>query len=284
MSDAVARAREILRLRAAEAAARPRISPGTGAVLALAFVAITVVLLAALVWDPIKTRRVAGLPRNAAFETRATQWIELAFVDAQRTLDHEMGIHLGIAARPVRVRHFGGATQSPCAGIEAAAGPFYCLRDRTAAFDIQFILDLSNRLRDDLDQGLALMAGQIAAMHAQAEMGLLRTLEVSAERGGTDRWYRSGTPTAGALALHADCLTGVWAVQAVKQLGEVRARVYARLISLERSVMYDRDVAPEVFTAGYDLMGAGALTARQAAFETGMRAGAITGCPRPEIT
>lgn len=283
MSDAVARAREILRQREAEAARRSRISPGMVATLTLAGLGLTIVLLAALVWDPVKTRRVAGLPRNAAFEARATQWVELSFEDARATLDHEMKIRLGIAARPSVVRHFGGATHSPCAGIEDASGPFYCLRDRTAAFDIRFILDLSNRLRDDLDQGLALMAGQIAAMHAQAEMGLLRGLDVRSEVGDIGRWYRSGAPNAAALAVHADCLAGVWAVQAAGQLGEISSGVYARLISLERSVMNDRDVAPEVFAAGYDLMGAGTLTARRVAFETGLRAGDITACPRPRI-
>ena len=108
---------------------------------------------------------------------------------------------------------------TPCAGGDQVSGPFYCPETGTAAFDLTFLAALGGRLKRQEDLGLALVAARMSAEHLQRELGLLDAAALRLI--GARRGRRA--VVGAALALQADCLTGVWAAAASHRLGPVPA-------------------------------------------------------------
>jgi predicted metalloprotease len=187
---------------------------------------------------------------------------EVAFADAQRVWRGALKA-AGVRYRPATLAFF-TASGSPCGGT----GPSYCPESGTAAFDLDFLGALGPRLDRAEELALALVAARIAAEHVQRELGVL---DAAALRLLGDRSDRAAIATA--LALQADCLTGVWAAMAAPRIGELPPDLYGRL------VWSARNVGEESGAAGSFALGA--RPDREHAFAQGYAAGTLSACPSP---
>jgi predicted metalloprotease len=188
---------------------------------------------------------------------------EVAFADAQRVWRGALTA-AGARYRPASLAFFSGGAGSPCGGT----GPSYCPESGTAAFDLDFLGALGPRLDRAEELALALVAARIAAEHVQRELGVLDAAASRLLGAGGDR-----APIAAALALQADCLTGVWAAMAAPRIGELPPDLYGRLVWSARNVGEERGASGS--------FALGARPARERAFAQGYAAGALSACPSP---
>ena len=246
---------------------RLRIAAATGAFLILA------ALLGAWLWTDARASADAPTALPAARAEGILRRTEVAFADAEAVWDR--------AVRATRPRAYGAAdivffsrrTVSSCAEAPVS-GPFYCPDTGVAAFDLLFLDTLGERLERQRDLGLALYAARLSAQHLQREIGLLDRAAV--ELVGARRGRRSEIATA--LALQADCLTGVWAAAAEPRLGPVPDGFWNQLVWSARNVATDLGREGIDIPAEFDVFAAGSRAARDAAFAEGYAAARIDDC------
>ena len=180
----------------------------------------------------------------------------------------------GHGYRPLRLFFFTGETPSACSGGATVSGPFYCPETRTAAFDLAWLDALSLRLTRGSENGLSLVAARVAAEHVQLELGRLdgAALRLLAARRAERAEIRE------ALALDADCLTGVWAAAAARRLGPLPPKFYGEMIWSARHVSEGLDRRARRTSAAFDPFAVASREARQAAFDAGLAAGNPDGC------
>jgi predicted metalloprotease len=202
--------------------------------------------------------------------------IEVAFADAEAFWRRRLQA-AGIGYAPARLVFFTGTTATPCAGGAAVAGPFYCPETGTVAVDLTFLDALGPRLERAQELGLALVAARLAAEHVQRELGVLDAAALRLL--GAPRGRR--TALAAALALQADCLTGVWAAAAEPRIGAFPEDLYGRLVWSARNVGEEFARAGGDAAAGLAPFAAGARPDRERSFAQGHGAGDAAACPSP---
>ena len=247
---------------------RLRIAAAAGAVVAVAAV------LGAWAWaqprPPAPGRALAVPAARAEGIVRRT---EVAFADAEAVWDRALRATRG-EYHPAKLTFFTRAASSPCAPAPVS-GPFYCPEAGVAAFDLGYLDTLGERLARQRDLGLALYAARLSAQHLQRELGLLDSAAL--ELVGARRGRRSEIATA--LALHADCLAGVWAAAAEPRLGPVPEGFWDQLVWSSRNIAEDLGRAGIEVSAEFDVFAAGARSARDVAFAEGYAAGRVGDCP-----
>jgi len=102
-----------------------------------------------------------------------------------------------------------------CGQGEAAAGPFYCSRDRRVYLDLGFFDELSRQLGAPGQFAQAYVIGHEVGHHVQNLLGILdrvdRERAQASEAGSNALSVR--------LELQADCLAGVWATRSQQEQG-----------------------------------------------------------------
>ena len=259
-------------LRPAPAPPRPRLRLRIAA--AIGGCLILAALAGAWLWTDARASAGAPTALPAARAEGILRRTEVAFADAEAVWDR--------AVRATRPRAYGAAdivffsrrTVSSCAEAPVS-GPFYCPDTGVAAFDLMFLDTLGERLDRQRDLGLALYAARVSAQHLQRELGLLDSAAL--ELVGARRGRRSEIATA--LALHADCLAGVWAAAAEPRLGPVPEGFWDQLVWSSRNIAEDLGRAGIEVSAEFDVFAAGARSARDVAFAEGYAAGRVGDCP-----
>ncbi len=203
---------------------------------------------------------------------------EVAFADAEGVWRRLAADGSGERYAPAKVVFFTRATETPCAGGAVVSGPFYCADTGTAAFDLAFLDGLSRRLQRQEDLGVALVAARVSAEHFQRELGMLDAAALRLIGAGRGRRALMGE----ALALQADCLTGVWAAAAGNRLGPVPARFWSQLVWSWRNVAEELAGQGLRVPAEFDAFGRATQEAREAAFLAGYAGGGAAVCPAPE--
>lgn len=198
--------------------------------------------------------------------------VEVAFADTQAVWARQAA---GYDMAPLVF--FTNRTESPCAGGAAVSGPFYCPETGTAAFDLGFLDLLAARLGRQRDLGLAIVAARVSAEHLQRELGLMD--RAALQLIGSRRAQRGALGSA--MALQADCLTGVWARAAEPRIGPVPATLYGELVWSWRNVADDLARSGRRLEPAFDPFAAAAQSDRAAAFAQGYASGALGGCPAP---
>ncbi len=217
-------------------------------------------------------------PVAAAVRTDAImRRTEVAFADAQELWGRATANGSGEKFAPARIVFFTRATETPCAGGARVSGPFYCAETGTAAFDLAFLATLAGRLQRQEELGLALVAGRMSAEHLQRELGVLDAAALRLI--GARRGRRAVVGEA--LALQADCLTGVWAAAAATRLGPVPPAFWGQLVWSWRNVVDDLASAGTRVPAEFDALARGTQDGRQDAFRRGYEGTGITSCPPP---
>lgn len=226
-------------------------------------------------WGRLDPGRVARqLPLSAGSAQSIVRRAEVAFADAEAVWRRNLSTVSSTSYDPARVVFFSGATPSPCAGGAAISGPFYCPEDGTAAFDLVFLDGLGIRLQRQRELGLTLYAVRLAAEHLQREMGLLDSAAL--EVVGSRRSARRAIGTA--LALQADCLTGVWAAAAAPRIGPVPEHFYRQMVWSSRNLVADLGRQGVEVPPRFDPLAGGPELDRADAFARGYAIGALSAC------
>jgi len=199
-----------------------------------------------------------------------------AAADADRFWAARLRAETGRAHAPAALRHFIAETPSPCAGPAHAAGPFYCPETRMISLDLAALDQIAKRLRVEGERAAALFTARVVAVHVQGTLGLLD----ARDRAGRGAAARETRALDRGLALHADCLAGLWARAAEPRMGPVTPDLYGRVIAAARESLQARN-RPGTSLPDAALIDAASRGERAAAFATGLGAAAIADCPLP---
>jgi predicted metalloprotease len=174
-----------------------------------------------------------------------------------------------------KLRLFRDSYPTACGQGQAAAGPFYCSRDRIVYLDLGFFDVMTERLGAPGQFAQAYVVGHEVGHHVQNLLGIID--QVDAERS------RASDAESNALSvrleLQADCLAGVWAARSQQeqgwrlQPGDIESALNAASQigddTLQRRAR--GTVVPESFTHGTSEQ-------RVSWFKRGIRSGKIDGC------
>lgn len=257
--------------------AQPDLAPAmrrrAGLILPLLGMLVLLAALAAWSWQqtPIDAPARSVSPDQAELQSRRT---EVVLDDTQRAWSQLVAAEGLGHYSPAPHRFFVRATASPCAGRDGATGLFYCPADRTLAFDLRFLAALTDQLREIEDKGIKLIVAQQTAAALQDQLGVLGAVAAKSAVSGS----RQRQAMELAVALQADCLTGVWAADASQRLGTIRPGLYSAAIQGTRRVTEAQAEWGHGAPWTKNSLGLGLLPDREAAFATGYAAGKLATC------
>jgi predicted metalloprotease len=181
----------------------------------------------------------------------------------------------GAAYEEPKLVLFRDSYPTACGQGEAAAGPFYCSRDRRVYIDLAFFDELSRQLNAPGQFAQAYVVGHEVGHHVQILLGIL-------DRVDRQRAQASGEESNALsvrLELQADCLAGVWATRSQQEQGwrlepgDIQAALNAAS-QIGDDTLQRRSqgvVVPESFTHGTGAQ-------RVSWFRRGVESGKIEGC------
>ena len=146
---------------------------------------------------------------------------------------------------------FTDAVRSACGFAQSATGPFYCPGDHKVYIDLGFYRELAQRFGAPGDFAQAYVLAHEIGHHVQNLLGIERQVRGAQQRSSK----RDANRLSVAMELQADCLAGVWAHSAQRQLlepGDVEEglRAAAAIGDDRIQQMSGRYVNPESFTHG----------------------------------
>ena len=162
-----------------------------------------------------------------------------------------------------------------CGQGEAAAGPFYCSRDRRVYIDLAFFDELSRQLNSPGQFAQAYVVGHEVGHHVQNLLGIID--RVDRERAQASQAQSNALSVR--LELQADCLAGVWATRSQQEQGwRLEAGDIQTALNAASQIGDDTlqrrsqgTVVPESFTHGTGAQ-------RVSWFRRGVESGKIEGC------
>lgn len=116
----------------------------------------------------------------------------------------------GSAYEPPKLFLFSGSVSSACGMASAAAGPFYCPGDRKVYIDLDFYRQLATEFGAPGDFARAYVIAHEVGHHVQNLLGISEKAEQAQQAAGRT----AGNHVSVEVELQADCLAGVWAMQA----------------------------------------------------------------------
>jgi predicted metalloprotease len=102
-----------------------------------------------------------------------------------------------------------------CGQGQAAAGPFYCPKDRTVYLDMGFFDLMTRQLHAPGQFAHAYVIGHEVGHHVQNLLGILRSVDAVRARSGE----AASNALSVKIELQADCFAGVWARRAQQERG-----------------------------------------------------------------
>ena len=190
--------------------------------------------------------------------------------DTWRSLFKQMGGHY---EEPNLVL-FTGMVESACGYAQAAAGPFYCPRDKKVYIDLSFYRDLKYKISAPGDFAQAYVIAHEVGPHVQKLLGI--SDKVHALCGSISQ--KDYNKLSVKMELQADCFSGIWANHAQKmrdilEPGDVEEALNAAsMIGDDRLQKQSRGyVTPDSFTHGTSAQ-------RVEWFNRGFQTGNINSC------
>jgi predicted metalloprotease len=181
----------------------------------------------------------------------------------------------GAAYEPPKLRLFRDSYPTACGEGEAAAGPFYCPRDRIVYLDMSFFDLMTQQLQAPGQFAHAYVIGHEVGHHVQNLLGIIERVDAQRARGGEAR----SNALSVRLELQADCLAGVWATRSQQEKGwrledgdiETALNAASQIGDDTLQRRSRGTVVPESFTHGSSAQ-------RVAWFKRGLNSGSIDGC------
>jgi predicted metalloprotease len=113
------------------------------------------------------------------------------------------------------LRLFRDSYATACGQGEAAAGPFYCGRDRTVYLDLGFFDVMTRQLGAPGQFAHAYVIGHEVGHHVQNLLGILDKVNARREQAGEAQ----SNALSVRLELQADCFAGLWATRSQQEQG-----------------------------------------------------------------
>src|SRR5450631_1170475 len=181
----------------------------------------------------------------------------------------------GLSYTDPKLRLFRDSYPTACGQGTAAAGPFYCSKDRVVYLDLGFFDVMTQQLGAPGQFAHAYVIGHEVGHHVQNLLGTLEKVDAQRERADD----AESNALSVRLELQADCFAGVWAARSQKEQGwrlesgdiESALNAASRIgdDTLQRRA---RDtVVPESFTHGTSAQ-------RVSWFKRGVDSGQIAAC------
>jgi len=181
----------------------------------------------------------------------------------------------GAAYEEPKLRLFRDSYPTACGMGEAAAGPFYCPRDRIVYLDLSFFDVMTQQLGAPGQFAHAYVIGHEVGHHVQNLLGIIPRVDEQRARADEAR----ANALSVRLELQADCLAGVWANRSQKERGwrledgdiETALNAASQIGDDTLQRRSRGTVVPESFTHGTSAQ-------RVAWFKRGVDSGAIDAC------
>ena len=174
-----------------------------------------------------------------------------------------------------KLKLFRDSYPTACGQGEAAAGPFYCSRDRIVYLDMRFFDVMTQQLGAPGQFAHAYVIGHEVGHHVQNLLGIIDKVDAQRERAGD----AESNALSVRLELQADCFVGVWATRSQQEQGwrlepgDIETALHAASQigddTLQRRAR--GTVVPESFTHGTSAQ-------RVAWFKRGVDSGKIDAC------
>jgi predicted metalloprotease len=174
-----------------------------------------------------------------------------------------------------KLKLFRDSYPTACGQGEAAAGPFYCSRDRIVYLDMSFFDVMTQQLGAPGQFAHAYVIGHEVGHHVQNLLGIIDKVDAQRERAGD----AESNALSVRLELQADCFAGVWATRSQQEQGwrlepgDIETALHAASQigddTLQRRAR--GTVVPESFTHGTSAQ-------RVAWFKRGVDSGKIDAC------
>jgi len=116
----------------------------------------------------------------------------------------------GSTYEPPKLFLFSGSVSSACGMASAASGPFYCPGDRKVYIDLDFYRQLASEFGAPGEFARAYVIAHEVGHHVQNLLGISEKAEQAQQAAGRV----AGNHVSVEVELQADCLAGVWAMQA----------------------------------------------------------------------
>jgi predicted metalloprotease len=169
---------------------------------------------------------------------------------------------------------YSGSTATSCGKGQAAMGPFYCPGDQKVYLDMSFFRELAQRFHASGDFARAYVIAHEIGHHVQNQLGVME--KTNAMRARLSETQNNKVSVR--VELQADCLAGVWAVQANKKkpfldTGDVEAALAAATAIGDDALQRQSrgEVVPDSFTHGTSAQ-------RVRWFKAGFDGGTIKAC------
>jgi predicted metalloprotease len=181
----------------------------------------------------------------------------------------------GMTYEDPKLRLFRDAYPTACGLGQAAAGPFYCPRDRIVYLDLSFFDLMTERLHAPGQFAHAYVVGHEVGHHVQNLLGIIDRVDAQRARGDDAK----SNALSVRLELQADCLAGVWATRSQKVVGwrleegdiETALNAASQIGDDTLQRKSRGTVVPETFTHGTSAQ-------RVAWFKHGVETGQIDAC------
>ena len=185
-------------------------------------------------------------------ETELTQFVAVVLKTTEDVWSQQFQASGRSYAKPTLVL-FRDATDSRCGTGVAQMGPFYCPIDQKVYIDLAFFDDLKSRFRAPGDFAQAYVIAHEIGHHVQTLLGITEQVMRTRSQAGE----REGNALQVHMELQADCLAGLWANHAQRQLGILEPGDIDEALNAAAAIGDDRiqkrtqgHVVPDAFTHG----------------------------------
>ncbi len=207
-------------------------------------------------------------------DRQAGDFVAVTLADTEEIWANVFRDQLRRSYTPATLVLFKEHTPSACGGASEATGPFYCPADKKVYLDTAFFTTLSQRLGAKGDFAAAYVVAHEIGHHVQNELGILgkanQIRQQVSEAESNEISVR--------IELQADCLSGIWARGAAREIGSVEPGDLEEAVNAARQIGDDtlqanagRRPMPHTFTHGTSEQ-------RSRWFLIGLQSGQIADC------
>ncbi len=190
-------------------------------------------------------------PRSAE-EDELAAFVSVVLADTEETW-HGLFKRAGGSYREPKLVLFTDSVSSACGHAQSAMGPFYCPLDEKVYIDLSFYRDLKNKFGAPGDFAQAYVIAHEVGHHVQTLLGISGKVHELRQQAS----QAESNALSVRMELQADCLAGLWAHHADKQLDIIEPGDLEEALNAASSIGDDRlqrqagrSVVPDSFTHG----------------------------------
>lgn len=199
-----------------------------------------------------ETQNYASSPEATEQNNELAEFVSVVLKDTEDVWN-KLFKQMGRTYREPTLVLFSQSVQSACGYSSAATGPFYCPGDEKVYIDLDFLVQLQNKLNAQGDFAIAYIIAHEVGHHVQNQLGTLDKMQRIREQESEERYNEASVR----LELQADFLAGVWAHHAQKMKNILEEGDVEEALNAAASVGDDRIqmksqgyVVPDDFTHG----------------------------------